>query len=184
MEHKISLNSERDILDSLDHCVHSPRATAYLSALAGEVSAVLQGDSAARLAWRSVPLDIYDQLPAGIASSWVFVLRAGCSSGAERHPNSIQRVMSYRGWADMRTWDGNRWISNILRSDPDSPLEHRWLSIPINCWHRPVMGDVDWVVVSFHTASDSELIEELPLDDEQPDRGSRASTVYAGRHAR
>jgi hypothetical protein len=46
------------------------------------------------------------------------------------------------------------------------------------------MGEVDWVVVSFHTASDKDLIEELPVDDDHPDRGSRVATVYAGRQAR
>ena len=85
-----------------------------------------------------MPLDIYDDLPAGIASSWVFVLRAGRSSGAERHPNSIQRVMSYQGSADMQTWDGQRWVSNLLQHEAEQPLENRWLSIPTNTWHRPV----------------------------------------------
>jgi hypothetical protein len=33
-------------------------------------------------------------------------------------------------------------------------------------------------------SSDIELIEELPLDDDHPDRGSRVATVYAGREAR
>jgi hypothetical protein len=178
------LNSEQETLQSLDRAIRVPRAAAFLSALTTEVSAVLKRDPAARLAWRTVPLDIYDRLPAGIASSWVFVLRAGCSSGAERHPNSIQRVMSYQGWADMQTWNGQRWVSNALRSTDGQPLENRWLSIPTNVWHRPVMGDVDWAVVSFHTASDTELIEELPLDDENPDHGSRAAEVYAGREAR
>jgi hypothetical protein len=178
------LSSERAILESLDREIRAPRAAAFLSALTAEVSAVLKHDHAARLAWRSVPLDIYDCLPGGTASSWVFFLRAGCSSGAERHPNSIQRVMSYQGRADMRTWDGERWVSNLLRSEAELPLENRWLSIPTNVWHRPVMGDVDWSVVSFHTASDAALIEELPIDDEQPDRGSRAAMVYSGRQAR
>ena len=72
----------------------------------------------------------------------------------------------------------------MLRSEAGQSLESRWLTIPTNVWHRPVMGDVDWAVVSFHTALDTELIEELPLDDEQPDRGSRAATVYAGRQTR
>jgi len=176
--------AELEILESLDRLVHEPRAAAFLSELVSQVAAVLKADPGARLAWRTVPLAIYSALPAGIASSWVFVLRNGCSSGAERHPNSIQRVMSYHGAADMQTWNGERWASNHLLSDPARGLAGRWLSIPANVWHRPVMGDVDWAVVSFHTASDADLIEELPLDDQQPDRGSRASKVYAGREAR
>ena len=83
----------------------------------------------------------------------------------------------------MRTWDGERWVSHVLRRDGEG-LEDRWLSIPVNVWHRPVMGDGDWVVVSFHTAADDELIEELAMDDEDPERGSRAAEVYAGRAAR
>jgi hypothetical protein len=178
------LNSEREILESLDLAVRTPRAAPVLSDLTVEVGALLKGDPTARLAWRSVPLEIYDRLPGGIASSWIFVLRAGCSSGAERHPNSIQRVMSYHGWADMQTWESERWVSHVLRSEMSQPLESRWLSIPTNVWHRPVMGNVDWAVVSFHTASDTALIEELPLDDERPDLGSRGAAVYAGRQAR
>jgi hypothetical protein len=177
------LPSERDILEALDRRIRAPRAASFLSKLTAEVSATLQRDPVARLAWHTVPLDIYEDLPAGIASSWIFVLRAGCSSGAERHPNSIQRVMSLGGSADMRTWNGERWVSKVLRSDAEA-LEDRWLSIPTNIWHRPVMGETDWAVVSFHTASDRDLIEELPLDDEHPDRGARAAEVYAGREAR
>ena len=82
----------------------------------------------------------------------------------------------------MRTWNGEHWASNILRSDAD--FDERWLSIPTNVWHQPVMGDVDWAVVSFHTASNDALIEELPMDDKHPDSGTRASVVYAGREAR
>ena len=84
----------------------------------------------------------------------------------------------------MQTWNGDYWVSNVLRSETEQPLENRWLTIPTNVWHRPVMSDVDWAVVSFHTASDTELIEELPLDDEHPDHGSRTAKVYAGRDAR
>jgi len=37
----------------------------------------------------------------------------------------------------------------------------RWISIPPNVWHRPVVGkDADWVVISFHTVPAEELIEE------------------------
>jgi hypothetical protein len=60
------LTSERDILESLDREIRAPRAAAFLSTL---VSVVLKRDPAAQLAWRSMPLGIYDRLPGGIASS-------------------------------------------------------------------------------------------------------------------
>ena len=133
---------------------------------------------------RTVPLEIYDHLPDGMASSWVFVLRPAVprapTAPSQQHP---ARVMSYQGWADMQTWDGTRWVSNVLRSDTDHPLENRWLTIPTNVWHRPVMGDVDWAVVSFHTASDTALIEELPLDDDHPTTAA-APRLLLGRQAR
>jgi hypothetical protein len=212
---------EPAVLAALDAALRSPRAAAILNAAADEVAAELARTPNARLAWRPIPLETYDRLPGSIASSWVFVLRAGCTSGAERHPNSIQRFMSFRGAADMQIW-GPRyapgkpasgqtgwsrasalqsnaeteaasaagvplhraWLSNHLISDPEAPLDRRWLSIPVNTWHRPVMGAGDWTVVSFHTAPDDQLIEERPADDENPDAGLLASSPYAGRHAR
>jgi hypothetical protein len=176
--------SEQSIIESLDAAIRAPRSAAILAAVVDEVSAELAGISNARLAWRPIPLETYDRLPEGIASSWVFVLRAECTSGAERHSNSIQRFMSYRGSADMQTWNGKAWVSHHLSSDPQAPIQERWLSIPTNVWHRPVMGAGDWVVVSFHTAADDKLIEERPRDDENPDRGLVSVALYAGRQAR
>ena len=70
--------------------------------------------------------------------------------------------MSYRGSADLQTKPHKKWVSNQLVSQPDAPLEDRWLSIPVGVWHRGVMGSENWVVVSFHTAPAEELIEERP----------------------
>jgi hypothetical protein len=175
---------ELNILEALEAATRASRAAAVLAAAADEVTAELRRNPGALLAWRPIPLLTYDRLPEGIASSWVFVLRADETSGAERHPNSIQRVMSYRGSADMQTWDGGAWVSHPLSSNAQGPLAERWLSIPINVWHRPVMGAGNWVVVSFHTASDDQLIEELAADDSHPDRGLASAQPYAGRRAR
>lgn len=178
------VDEEDRILRQLDVAIRHPRTLKLLAAIANDVDSSLELDPNTRLAWKTVPLGVYDGLPPGIASSWVFALRADCSSGAERHPNSIQRFMSYRGSADMQTWNGARWVSHVLRSEPDASLEKRWLSIPANTWHKPVMGDSNWVVVSFHTAADDELIEERPADDEHPDIGVTMSELYDGRAAR
>jgi hypothetical protein len=54
-----------------------------------------------------------------------------------------------------------QWKSNMLISDPDAPLEKRWISISQNVWHQPVISkEEDWIVVSFHTVPADELIEE------------------------
>lgn len=180
--------TEAEILQQLDHAIRRPRAAAFLASLANDLEAALLEDPVLRLAWRPVPLCAYDNLhhglPDGIASSWVFALRADCTSGAERHPNSIQRVMSYRGSADMQLWNGTAWESHRLTSGASQRLDARWLSIPTNVWHKPVMRDVNWVVVSFHTAADDALIEERPADDELPDAGAITSELYEGRTAR
>ena len=77
-------------------------------------------------------------------------------------------MMSFQGSGDMQLHAGNskttgQWQSNKLISDSDAPLEKRWISIPQNVWHQPVISkEADWVVVSFHTVPAEELIEERP----------------------
>jgi hypothetical protein len=46
------------------------------------------------------------------------------------------------------------------------------------------MGDEDWVVVSFHTATAETLLEERPSDDARPDDGPASAERYAGRSGR
>ena len=131
----------------------------------------LTQDVGALLTWEPVPLATYGKrLPSMIRSSWVFVLRAQTNTGAEMHPDSHQRMMSYRGAGDLQIWTGESmpsnnvkgWCSNPLVSDSDAEIEHRWVSIPPNTWHQAVVPGENWVVVSFHTVSEDELIEERP----------------------
>jgi hypothetical protein len=84
------------------------------------------------------------------------------ASGAEKHPNSHQRMTSWKGGGDFRVHDGARWRSHVLTSDPKAALSRRWISIPVDTWHQGVVGEQDWVVVSFHTVPAAELIEERP----------------------
>jgi len=67
------------------------------------------------------------------------------------------------GQSDVETESEIAWRSHILVSDLSAPFEKRWISIPQNVWHRPVIPTgADWVVVSFHTVPAAELIEERP----------------------
>jgi hypothetical protein len=155
---------ERSCLESLDTVLRSENVRKQIRPIVERVRADLDRKKAALMTWESVPLSIFGSaLPAQIRSAWVFVLRAGADTGVERHPNSHQRMMSFEGSGDMRTGAPEQLQSNVLVSNPDAPMERRWISIPQNVWHRPVVGaEADWAVVSFHTVPADELIEERP----------------------
>jgi hypothetical protein len=156
---------ERTRLESIDAVLRSETVRSQIRPIVERVRAEL-GKKEAAMTWEPIPLTVFaSALPREIGSAWVFVLRAGADTGAERHPNSHQRMMSFEGSGDMRTGEPGQWQSNVLVSNPEAPLEQRWISIPRNVWHRPVVDrDADWAVVSFHTVPANELIEERPGD--------------------
>lgn len=160
-------STERSHLEHLDSIFRSSEMRKKIEPIISRVRAELASKREALMAWEPIPLELFRApLPPEIRSSWVFVLRAGADTGAERHPNSHQRMRSIRGSGDLQTEEAGTWRSNHLVSDSNAPLESRWISIPPNVWHRPVVGDKeDWVVVSFHTVPAEELIEERPAPD-------------------
>jgi hypothetical protein len=167
---------ERRLLQLLDTLVRRESARAVIDPIVARVEGKLAADPGAVMAWEPVPLAAYGaDLPAAIRSSWVFILRAGLATGAERHPNSHQRMMSYRGAGDLPTGLDPEWHSHPLVSDPAAPLERRWVSIPPNTWHQAVVPAENWVVVSFHTVPEDELIEERP---DPADGGSTRQRRY------
>jgi len=152
-------------LEKLDTIVRSDELRAKINPMVDRVRAALSQQPEALMTWEPIAVEIFGQtLPQEIRSGWIFVLRAGADTGAERHPNSHQRMLTLRGTGDMRVRAdaaSATWQSNVLVSYPSAPLERRWISIPPNVWHRPVVGaDADWVVISFHTVPAEGLIEE------------------------
>jgi len=134
-----------------------------MEATASRALAKLVNNPSAPMVWEEIPLDIYGaDLPPPIQSSWVFILRAGSTTGAERHPNSIQRMISFQGTGDLQTGGIGSWRSNLLVSESGADLEKRWICVPANEWHQAVVPSQHWVVVSFHTALAHQLIEERP----------------------
>jgi hypothetical protein len=164
---------ERLRLELLDAALQSGRVRDHIRSVVVRVSRALSRKKDALMSWQPVPLHIFSTtLPPEIRSAWVFVLRAGADTGAEKHPNSHQRMMSFEGSGDLQTGEPGKWQSNVLVSDLDAPLERRWISIPTNVWHRPVINAAaDWAVVSFHTVPAEELVEERPGDS--PEAGTR-----------
>jgi hypothetical protein len=153
-------------LEALDRAVRSEAVRPKIDAIVRRVELKLHERPDDVLAWEPIPLDVYtSRLSETIRSSWVFILRANTITGAERHPNSHQRMMSYRGAGDFQTQTEGDWRSHLLRSDPAAPLEERWISIPPNVWHQGVVPGENWVVVSFHTVAVQDLIEERPATE-------------------
>ena len=172
--------AERSRLEVLDRALRSESVREHIRFIVVRVREQLARRTDALMSWEPFPLNVLaTRLPSEIRSAWVFVLRAGADTGAERHPNSHQRMMSFEGSGDLQTGEPGNWQSNILVSDSNAPLERRWISIPTNMWHRPVIdAATDWVVVSFHTVPAEELIEERP--DDSRDAGTR-QMKYLGR---
>lgn len=157
---------ERSRLEALDTVLQPERVRDQIRSFVVRVRDQLARKKDALMSWEPFPLDVLaSRLPPEIRSAWVFVLRAGADTGAERHPNSHQRMMSFEGSGDLQTGEPGKWQSNVLISDPKAPLERRWISIPTNVWHRPVINaESDWAVVSFYTVLAHQLIEERPDD--------------------
>src|SRR2546423_6106110 len=156
---------ERSRIEILDTALRLETVRAHIRCVVVRVREQLARRKDVLMGWEPFSLEVLGTtLPPQIQSVWVFVLRAGADTGAERHPNSHQRMMTLHGSGNMRVRAdaaSSTWESNVLVSDPSAPLERRWISIPPNVWHRPVVGrDGDWVVISFHTVPTEELIEE------------------------
>ena len=158
--------TDSEILSQLDAAVASPALVAHVERVVPSLEAQLNRDPNAIMSWEPIPLQIYGPLPPEIKSSWIFVLREGITTGAERHPNSHQRMMSYRGSGEFPVQRDGEWVPHRLTSDRTRPIEDRWVSIPPYVWHKPMVdAGQHWVVVSFHTVLAEDLIEERPGED-------------------
>lgn len=167
MTNKFNEQDKKTIL-ILDDVLQRKSVRRRIETIAKRVVLKLMADSTSDLAWEPVSLDTYKmKLPDMIQSSWVFVVRARADTGAERHPNSHQFMMSYKRSGDLQIRIENNWVSNPLTSVLSDPTENRWISIPPNVWHRAIGFEENWIVVSFHTASVEELIEERPTPEDE-----------------
>ena len=85
----------------------------------------------------------------------------------EVHRNSVQRLVSYRGGGWIHQTMAGGWAARELRS-PDArdpfaePIDGSWDIVPAGVWHFPEAGaDEDWATVTFHSASEEEIVDEL-----------------------
>ena len=130
---------ERLLLESLDSLLQSDAGRAGIRPIVEQVRRNLAEDRAASMAWASIPSPVYGRsLPGPIQSSWVFILRARTETGAERHPNSHQRMLSYEGSGDLQTGgDGSIVPRSAPPSQPQGEVSHPHRGLP----PRIVVGD-------------------------------------------
>src|SRR5512141_187972 len=108
---------ERSRLEALDMALRSDNVREHIRSVVVHVREQLARRKDALMRWEPFPLNVLAAtLPAEIRSAWVFVLRAGADTGAERHPNSHQRMMSFEGNGDLQTGEPGKWESNVLLS--------------------------------------------------------------------
>ena len=108
--------------------------------------------------WSVIDLSsIKRELPEGIRSSWIFVLKKDVWTGCHYHPNSVQHMVSIKGQGMSKVGEENRRIVEFGASN-DS-LTDKWFVIGEGVPHEFFPEKENMVVVSFHTCEASELEE-------------------------
>ncbi len=171
------------VIIALEAAARSGAVSTYVAEVFERVKRELAAGAAAPMAWESVPLALFDRpLPQAIKSCWVFVIRAGAETGAERHPNSHQRSLSLTGRGEFQLRERGAWESYPLVSDRGAPPERRWVSIPQSTWHRLFVGGENWGMLSFHSVAAEALVEERPIEPEGLDGGPTERHRYQAEH--
>ncbi|AYC33255.1 hypothetical protein D3880_13250 [Pseudomonas cavernae] len=151
----------------LSRSLKSARAGEALAAALVRVERALLARPDQPQAWEPLPLNALGfTVPTGIQSCWIFVLRAGATFGAERHPNSHQRTLALSGSALFEVFIDGAWCPWPLSGGVAESESGSAISIPPSVWHRIKIGPENFMSVSFHTAPAERLIEETPVGDD------------------
>src|ERR1700747_2472210 len=104
---------ERSRLELLDAALGSENVGEHIRSVVARVREELAPRKDALMSWEPVSLNVFATTPpTEVRSAWVFVLRTAADTGAERHPNSHQRMMSFEGSGDLQTGEHGNWQSN------------------------------------------------------------------------
>src|SRR5262249_39711555 len=108
--------------------------------------------------WSVIDLSsIAPELPEGIRSSWIFVLKKDVSSGCHYHPNSIQHMVTIKGQGMSKV--GGKYSRLFQFGSSNDSIADKWLVIDKGVPHEFFPENENMVVVSFHTREASELEE-------------------------
>jgi hypothetical protein len=108
--------------------------------------------------WSVIDLSSIEcELPEGIQSSWIFVLKKDVASGCHYHPNSIQHMVMIKGQGMSKVAGEYKPIVQFQSSN--GSLADKWLVIGKGIPHEFFPEKENMVVVSFHTCDARELEE-------------------------
>jgi hypothetical protein len=103
------------------------------------------------------PCSLEPELPEGIRSSWIFLLKRDVSSGCHYHPNSIQHMVVIKGHGMSKV--AGQYKRMVQFGSANNSLADKWLVIDQGIPHEFFPEEENMVVVSFHTCEASELEE-------------------------
>lgn len=153
-----------------------------LSAAFAELAAVLEARPPTRHAMSVIPVDrfVKDPMPAAedpVRLCRLFLLRRGARMATpERHRNSVQRLVSWRGAGRIHQGAPGEGPDDLRPREIRSPrggssgggcaddreLRACWDIVPAGAWHYPEAGaEQDWATVTFHSADEGEIVDEL-----------------------
>lgn len=154
------MEQHEQVLETLVELVRRQDFRDTLAAYALQARARLASDPTAAFSWsaltaRALPRD----LPAGIGSAWVFVVRRGRTAGCHMHPDSTQTTISLEGSGTWFLGEPGHASTRELCDDERAPAARRGVTIAPGTYHDAVAGEKEWVVVSFHSANAQGLTE-------------------------
>ena len=108
--------------------------------------------------WSVVDLSsMGSELPEGIRSIWIFVLKKDVASGCHYHPNSIQHMVTIKGQGMSKI--AGEYGRIVQFGSTNDSLADKWLVIDKGVPHEFFPEKENMVVVSFHTCDANELEE-------------------------
>jgi hypothetical protein len=154
-------SDELAIISQLDTLIFRSEVLLEIQRIADELSQEIQAKPTAAYVRAELSLALFGvELPKGIKSSNVYVIRPGVSSGLERHPNSHQRSMSLAASGTFVLGSPEQRQRRAITCNKREELRSRWVSIPPDTWHEAIAGEEHWTVITFHTAPDKEIVNE------------------------
>lgn len=97
------------------------------------------------------------EVPAGILSAWIFVLKRDTPSGAHYHPNSVQHMVVIEGSGRSKIAGEEQLMYKY--GTPKLKRDDVWYVINRGVPHEFFPETTDMVVMSFHTCAADELQE-------------------------